>query len=96
MGRGGETPILLSIEEAAARTPWSASTLYREAPKPGSPFTKQAGRWVTTPQKLEEWAERGEKPRRRDHSSADPMPPRRNGGSFRAQVYELDARRKAA
>lgn len=86
---------ILSIEQAADLTPWSASTLYREARKAGSPFKKVAGRWVTSESKLHAWVEGGEKPRTRDRVSRDPIPPprRRGRGTFTAQVIDLHARR---
>ena len=87
---------VLSIEQVAEQTPWSTSTLYREAKKPDSPFRKQAGRWVTTESDLLEWVRSGEKPQPRSSISADPMAPRRMRGSLRSKVIELDARRKAA
>lgn len=81
---------ILSIEQVAEQTPWSKSTLYREAPKPDSPFWKRGGRWVTSESKLHEWVQSGSKPRR-EHRSESPMPrPRRaRGGSVLATVHEL-------
>lgn len=85
---------ILSIAQVAARTPWSESTLYRIAPEPGSPFLKQAGRWVTTESKLLAWVEAGEKPQRRPAESPMPRPHRPRRGSVLASVHEL--RRSAA
>jgi len=89
---------LLSVEEAAAISPWSKSTLYREAPKEDSPFRKRGGRWVTTESDLIAWARSGSKAQRRDAISRDPMGPvrPRKRDSFRAHVIELQARREAA
>jgi predicted DNA-binding transcriptional regulator AlpA len=81
---------ILSLEEVAAMTPWSKSTLYREAPKADSPFWKRAGRWVCNESDLNEWVRSGSKPRR-EHRSESPMPrPRRaSRSSVLATVHEL-------
>jgi hypothetical protein len=89
------TTRILSIEQAAEILPLSVSSLYREAPKPDSPFWKRAGRWMTTEPKLLEWVESGEKPQR-DPISRDPMGPTRpgrRGSSFRDKVIPLEERK---
>ena len=88
----------MSIEAAAEILPLSARQLYRVAYRGGGPFRKIEGRWMAYESELHAWV-RSHKPRERDPISRDPMEPRqpkRSGGSLRAQVYELDARRRAA
>lgn len=90
---------ILSIEEAATILKLSERQLYRVAREGRGPFRKLEGRWRCYESELHEWV-RSHKPAERDATSRDPMPgpPTRHrpGGSFRAQVYELDARRKVA
>lgn len=85
------TDQILSLEEAAAQTPWSKSTLYREAVKLESPFWKRGGRWVTTESDLLAWVRSGPKPTR-VHRSESPMPrPRtRRQSSFGALVGQFE------
>jgi hypothetical protein len=84
---------ILSIEQAAKETPWGASTLYRWAPEPDSPFTKLKGRWVTTLSALARAVEEGEKPAIRQPIQ-DPMPRRRrtSGCSVLAEVEAIERR----
>jgi excisionase family DNA binding protein len=89
---------ILSIEEAAAIVKLSERQLYRVAREGGGPFRKLQNRWRCYESELHAWF-RSHEPRERDSASRDPMPHpsrARRGGSFRAQVYELDARRKVA
>jgi len=80
---------ILSLDEAAALTPWSKTTLYRVAPDSDSPFTKRGGRWVTTESDLVAWVRSGPKPRSR--SIGNPMPRvRGRRSSFGALVAELE------
>lgn len=84
-----EEHVVLGIKEAAAVTPFSESSLYRIAPSPESPFTKQCGRWATTPEKLKEWVERGPKPRRASIGNPMPLTSTRDRSNFAAKVAEL-------
>jgi hypothetical protein len=85
------TDPILSLADAVAETPWSESTLYREAPKPDSPFHKRGGRWVTTESDLLAWVRSGPKPERQ-HRAESPMPrPRsRRRSSFGALVNQFE------
>ena len=89
---------ILTVEEAAEIVKLSPRQLYRVAREGRAPFFKPEGRWRIYEDDLHAWV-RSHAPARRAASSADPMPgpsARRSDGSFRAQVYELDARRKVA
>lgn len=82
---------ILSLEAAAEQTPWSKKTLYREAPKPESPFFKRGGRWVVVRSDLLAWVRSGTKPVR-VHRSESPMPrPRRRkrGGKLLADAEAM-------
>lgn len=81
---------ILSIDEAAELTPWSKTTLYREASKEDSPFRKRGGRWVVVESDLIEWVRTGSKPRRERAESPMPRPRRRRGSSFGAKVQQLE------
>jgi excisionase family DNA binding protein len=86
---GDVTETILSVEQVAERTPWSKSTLYREAPKEDSPFHKVGGRWVTTEADLLEWVRRGPKPQRARAENPMPRRRRRDEGDFMAEVIRL-------
>jgi hypothetical protein len=81
---------ILTIEQAAEETPWSKTTLYREAPKEDSPFHKRAGRWVTTESDLLEWARTGPKPRKVRAESPMPRSRRRERSNFAAKVLQME------
>jgi predicted DNA-binding transcriptional regulator AlpA len=81
---------ILSIDEAAALTPWSKTTLYREAPKEDSPFRKRGGRWVVVFSDLIAWVRSAPKPRRERAESPMPRPNGRRRSSFGAKVSKLE------
>lgn len=84
---------VLSIADAAAITPWSASSLYRIAQEGGdSPFRKRRGRWATTRADLAAWVRAGHVPKKQE-AATDPMPKpqrgRRRRGSVLSAVHQL-------
>ncbi len=81
---------ILSIDEAAAETPWSKSTLYRLAPEEDSPFHKRGGRWVVVQSDLIEWVRTGPKPRNQRSESPMPRPRARRQSSFDAKVLQFE------
>lgn len=84
---------ILSLDDAAAITPWSASSLYRIAQEggEGNPFKKIKGRWVTTRADLAAYV-RAQPPTER-RPATDPMPKprrhRRRRGSVLSAVHQL-------
>jgi predicted DNA-binding transcriptional regulator AlpA len=81
---------ILSIEQAAEITPLSKSSLYREAPKPDSPFRKRAGRWLVVESDLLEWIRSGAKPRSQPAQFPMPRPRQRRKSSFGARVAQIE------
>jgi hypothetical protein len=84
---------ILGIDEAAAITPWSASSLYRIAQEGGdSPFRKRRGRWATTRADLAAWVRSGHLPNKQE-TAESPMPKSRRGrrrrGSVLSEVHRL-------
>jgi predicted DNA-binding transcriptional regulator AlpA len=83
---------IMSIEEVAAETPWSKTTLYRVASSDDSPFHKAGGRWVTTESDLLAWVRSAPKPKSRSIGNPMPMPGRRRRktSDFDAKVKQLE------
>jgi hypothetical protein len=85
------TERILDIEQAAAETPWSTSTLYRLAPKPESPFKKIQGRWVAVESDLIAFVRNAPKPKSRQPAEHPiPRPRCRRQSSFGAKVSQLE------
>lgn len=86
----------LNPAEVAAATGLSLTTVYRALESGELPGSKIRGRWVTLRSQLDERLRDGRTPTPRERRG-DPMPkarhPRRQRGSFRSRVVDLEARR---